>query len=96
MSPLSQALREALEYSLHDDVAKDERDEYGKFVKTHYYLSEERLQPIHKALCEAVEALERYAHLHIANDERNASSAPSNQYSPAAEALGRLRELVGK
>lgn len=106
-TPLSQALREALAF-------KGKRNElthpcatecsgYSQGVQDGAFGQNARLEPLHKALCEAVDALEFYSGL-IEHAEKIGLGEPNCEIGlmPAkfgtrlTEALGRLRELVGK
>ncbi len=102
MNDLTQALRKRLAVELKAYVGSDEYKyiedvwgdggliSFGKGIQSEVA----RLEPLHELLLGVVEAAERYEHIPLANDERNASSAPSNQYSPIAGALAALREAV--
>lgn len=73
------------------DAMEDERDRmYDLLTGDTQSLLAER-DALAESLREAVMALEQYSHIPIANDPFNTSSAKSNSFSPAADALSKLK-----
>lgn len=75
---------------------KDKRPAWGDIIEWASQAENARLAPIHAALIECVEALEKYAHAHAIVKTIDGEQTLAPKLTPAGEALERLSLTLGE